>query len=508
MKLSKTVKLYVISAACAVIVTVGLVAPQRAHAYWGIFDTDFDAWNLGESITEYAGEVARWAEEDLMKSLRDQVVKAVVNEINKQTVSWIQGNGSPRFVTDWQGFLKDAGMEAVNQTISQSQLADLCTPFAFQLRVALIPETQTISKRAKCSISDIVANVDDFYKNFQNGGWLAYGASIKPENNLYMQLVMFDDETKIRSNFNQEKKKQEAGAGSGFLSVTKCLETDTDSLYDECIADASKGGPPSQADISYCEDFALQASSCTKEQVQTPGDAVAGTVRNLIGSDNIYVSGVQSIISAAINAGINRMMSEGLSLMTGNENPQRGFNPSTQFRDQIDTVSGGGKRTLIDQVKPYYDQWTELVNQKNLAATYNDQIKTNLSTIQTMQSAGAQCPPLVNVSEIAAITTRGAQLSAELVPLRVKLSDAQTAIDKVNTADMLKIRDSANANNAVRDFLAKYNAEPLVSNPTSSYPQQLQAARDQTTALKNELDLVLTRLQTCRSAQTAASPAQ
>ena len=216
--MSNTLKKIVALFVCVSVLFVGLATPQKTYAI-PVVDAGLIAlkkMEIYKDVANWVTQLGQWVKEELMKTLRDQIVKAMVDEINKQTVAWIQGNGSPRFVDDWQGFLKDAAMEGVNQTISQSQMADLCVPFAFQLQLALIPETKPISQKAKCTISDIVANVEDFYENFENGGWLAYGESLKPENNLYMQLAMFDDDMKIRSTATEEKKKQEAGAGSGF----------------------------------------------------------------------------------------------------------------------------------------------------------------------------------------------------------------------------------------------------------------------------------------------------
>ncbi|HBT75003.1 TPA: hypothetical protein DEB29_03320 [Candidatus Wolfebacteria bacterium] len=500
-----TVKKIIVSMMCVAVLMVGLATPQKSYAI-PVIDGPLNALTaIGSAANSmnWVTQVAQWAKTELWNTLRDQVVKAIVNEINKQTVAWIQGNGKPKFVSDWGGLLKDAAMEGVNQTISQTQLANLCTPFALQLKIAMIPEEQPVSQQASCTISDIVANVEDFYENFENGGWLAYGASIKPENNLYMQLVMFDDDMKTRSTVSAEKKKQEAGAGSGFLSVSKCIEDNSQEMYDYCVANNyfDTGDP------NYCYDYATEAATCTKEQVQTPGDAVAGAVKNMIGSDNIYVSGVQSIISAAINAGINRMMSEGLALMTGNENPQNGFNPSTQLAPEIDALTDDDKKDLTDQVKPFKDQWSALVAQKRLSVTYSEQITANLSAIKGIQEAGVLCPPQVTENEIAEVTARGGLLTTELADLQAKLDEAQGAISRVEGANMLNTREAILATNAVKDFMDKYARGALITDPTTAYPQQLQDAKDQSVAWKGELDLVLTRLQTCRTVQGAGTPA-
>lgn len=501
------IKKAALSILCVVVLFTGMALPQKTYAI-PVIDGPLNALTATGAVTDAANwvtQLVKWAKDELWKTLRDQIVKAIVNEINKQTVAWIQGNGEPKFVSDWKGFLKNAAMEGVNQTISQSQLADLCTPFAFQLQIALIPETKPISQKAKCTISDIVENVEDFYESFENGGWLAYGASTNPENNLYMQLVMFDDDMKARSSLSEEKKKQEAGAGSGFLSVSKCLEDDSEELFNKCSLERIAIGAADAEVLAYCSAFADQNKTCLNEQVQTPGDAVAGAVKNMIGSDNIYVSGVQSIISAAINAGINRMMSEGLALMSGNENPQNGYDPSDQFGDDINAMDVGGKRELTNQVNGYRDQWAELFNLKRQSATYNSQIKTNLDAIKAIQVTGVQCPPLATEGEIAALGPVQTRLDGEVSVLQTKMNDADTVIGKINDANMGNIRQATLVTNAVRDFVARYSREGLITDPGSNYPAKLEAAREEKGSIEEEANLVQTRLQACRTAQGPAA---
>ncbi len=490
---------------CFVVLVGGLVVPQRTYAI-PVLDFLMEALtgsNGATTAANWATQLAKWAKDELAKSMRDVIVKAIVNEINKQTVAWIQGKGNPKFVSDWKGFIKDAGTEAVNQTISQSKLADLCTPFAPQLRVALIPETQPISQQAKCTITDVVKNVQGFYDNFKNGGWLAYGEAIKPENNLYMQLVMFGDETKIKTDLNQETRKQEAGAGSGFLSVSKCVADDAQDLYDQCVANSTAEGQ--DAGSTDCYAFAAATKTCTKTQVQTPGDAVAGTVRNLIGSDNIYVSGVQSIIAAAINAGINRLMTDGLNLMTGDEHPENGFNPATQYQSELDAFASSTKSQLKGSITPTYDQWKTLIDIKNQSATYNAQLATNLNTIKTIQDGGTNCPPAVTQSEMDAVNQMAAKLVGDIGILQPKVTDAEKILSDIDVMDTNNIRQSSIVNDEITAFAAKYIADSPTGATGSSFIQQKQDALDEQGGINGRLTDALTRLQTCKDAQSAAA---
>lgn len=498
-----SIKKIIILTLCFAVLSGGFAVPQKTYATGTpTFDALLNGLTSSEMATNaanWASQLAQWAKDELAKSMRDQIVKAIVNEINKQTVEWIQGKGKPRFVTDWKGFVQKAGTEAVNQTISQSKLADLCTPFAPQLRVALIPETKPISQTARCTISDIVKNVQGFYDNFQNGGWLAYGEAIKPQNNLYMQLVSFNDETTVKAGISQEASKQDAAAGSGFLSVSACEESNDQELYNQCVMNSGPGMTPEQD--SACRTYAAGAATCTKSTIQTPGDAVAGTVKNLIGSDNIYVSGVQSIISAAINAGVNRLMKEGLSLMTGAEHPEKGYNPGADFKRELDAFSAGTKNDLRGAITPTYERWKAILDIKQLSATYNTQLGTNLELISAMQSRDIKCPPTVTAAEQNFVIATAERITASIEALQPKVAEAEAILRQIDDMDTNNIRQSTLVNEAIKAFSAKYIADNP-QNTEGTLAQQKQDAVNEQANINAKLDAAVVRLDTCKSAES------
>ena len=141
-----------------------------------------DPWHTITTALGWVGDKVWQIKDDLLKSLRDAIVKRIVDMMTDQVVTWIQGGGEPRFVTDWQGFLNDSFQAGVGDVINEGNLKFLCQPFSFQLKIALL-SVPTFSKRVSCTLDDIVANIQDFYDDFRNGSWVAYEASWRPENN-------------------------------------------------------------------------------------------------------------------------------------------------------------------------------------------------------------------------------------------------------------------------------------------------------------------------------------
>jgi len=369
--------------------------PERAHAQYAVFD----AAAVGQLILKKADDAQKWIRENWERVMRDVIAKRIIDYTVDETVKWVQGGGDPKFISDWNGFMKEAGEMAFDSVIKDAELSDICEPFALQLRVALIPETRFNRERVDCSISDIVANVQDFYDNFQNGGWLAYGESIKPQNNLYMQLVMFDDEINLRTAFNEDQRRQQAAAGQGFLSVSTCVENDAQELYESCID--GNGGTPDE-----CAAYAEQAKQCTKEEVQTPGTIVGKALGESMTSDQVWAANIQSWTSALVNAAINRLTREGVAAMTGSSSgASASYDPSySEYGSLRDAELNEDKRNFIEQVETITVPYRQLLTEKQTAKTYTEQI-LDLFAQMNLIDVNRVCVPQTTPAEVAAQQT-------------------------------------------------------------------------------------------------------
>lgn len=476
----------------AVLVSMVFV-PARAHAVWGVEDIVFDPQALVEMVVEYAGEAMQWAEENWEEVMRDVIAKRIIDYTVDETVKWVQGGGDPKFVSDWNGFMQEAGAMAFDSVIKEAGLTDICQPFKFQLNIALIPEERIKKERVECSISDIVANVQNFYDNFQNGGWLAYGASIKPENNLYMQLVMFDDEIKLKSSFNADVKRQQSAAGQGFLSVSKCIEDDSQALYDQCVAE---GGDPNVE----CYDYANQNKTCTKEKVQTPGSMVGKALGESITSDTQWAANIQTWTSALVNAAIKRVMKEGVAAMTGSKaDAAPNYDPArSEYGDILSEQLSQEAKRLVEQIKvmaqPYEQLFAELQKRKG----YEEQTLDSLQQIDILDT-NKICIPRVTADEIAAQKAVIANVQKEYDAVKPIVDSAATAIKQVTQADNT-VRGRALAQSAAGKFIGSYSSLDAQQNTsarvqsaiaeTSIALDKRNETQNRFTQCKNKIDLL------------------
>jgi len=429
-----------------------LIFPKKTEAGIPVFDSA----NLGGKLTDISEKIARWVKEDLVKSLRDVIAKRIIDYIVDQTIVWIQGGGQPKFVTDWDGFLKDAANIAFDQVIKDVGLAQLCSPFKLQVQISLLP-VQQFQQRIDCTLDDVVKNIEDFYNDFENGGWIAYNETWQPQGNYYGEMLMIHDEMITRGALAKEAAEKEALAGKGFLSVKKCLEQD-------------------------------EEGTCIKEEIVTPGDTVGVAVASAITSDTQWAANIQSWTAALINAVINRVIKEGVGVMKGSEESSGSSYYPSEYQSVADLEIESEKQQQINEVKKFVNEWQYLYNAKSKSLSYSEQLKVILVKIKKLN-----CQPAVSDSEIQAVQADIDRLKTETTELKNKIDGGNNLITKITNANTIRERTIAQ-----QDFLAfvdKYNTLEI---QTQIITGDARKAADQELATKtSDLSIAQGRLATC-----------
>ena len=236
-------------------------------------------------------QLFEWAFKIAAEALKRQLLNMIVDQI----VTWIQGGGTPKFITDWPGFFRDAVDQAGGRFLQQLGLGLFCSPYNLTLRAAFIPIPQ-FSDRSACTLSQIGVNLDNFSKNFNNGGWIAWQEMVlRPQNNIYGAYLMAWDQYEIEKSAAQKAAESEAQAGRGFIGVRKCLES---------INESTIGGD--------------NVTRCTKSIIVTPGAVVGDLAAKAVGSDIDYIVNADDFaayVAAITNAVLNRMFAEGVGLL-------------------------------------------------------------------------------------------------------------------------------------------------------------------------------------------------
>ncbi|RJQ28720.1 hypothetical protein C4571_03040 [Candidatus Parcubacteria bacterium] len=223
------------------------------------------------------------------KKLLTEIIKdRLVHLLVQQTINWVQGGGKPQFITDWKGFLTDAANEAAGDVI-QEIAPGLCRSFGTLVELTLQPVPSLYNRPVFCTLDRVVDNVQDFYNDFRYGGWIAYGAALRPENNFFGSIIVNSDRILEETARREEAAKNEGLANKGFLSVKKCVSWDAN-------------------------------GKCTKEEATTPGGAVAASLDHALGASFHRIVNAEdfvALVSAVVNSAINRLIRAGVEGLAG-----------------------------------------------------------------------------------------------------------------------------------------------------------------------------------------------
>lgn len=261
------------------------------------------------------------------------IQKAVLDVVVDQIITYIQGGGKPQFVTDWQGFLEDAGQRAAGDFVKSLGLGFVCEPFNLQLQIALGGKPKKFSEEAACTLDKIVGNIQNFTDDFRNGGWVAYGASWRMENNFFGSLINAEKKLGDTVSSAELAKLNEAVAGKGFTSPKKCqkdvnnpqaAQQDQAAADLNAQADAMQSSNPSgaQALRNQASQLKTQSASLRGQDLQstckiiTPGSTLGDLTTKAVGSNIDFLLNADQLgdyVSAIVDALLNRVIDEGLA---------------------------------------------------------------------------------------------------------------------------------------------------------------------------------------------------
>ena len=399
--------------------------------------------------------------------VRDVVAKMILDWIVDETIGWIQGEGQPKYITNWDTFLSDAFNVGVGEIINESNLAGLCKPFSLQVRLSLLPVSR-FQNRISCTLDDIVANINDFYNDFRNGGWIAYEASWRPENNYYGTLYMTMDEAMTAG--ARQKEIAEKETAQGFKPVKKCVRTGRTDLNDP------------------------RTEKCLEYEIVTPAPIVGHLTARVAAVDIDWAMNVQSWTAALTNAVINRVIKEGIGLMKKSTAPQ------TSSGNNYDPYAGYdpallAKRQERDRIKNEYQNYLAyfeaILTNKKAALASEEQLAVILNGLKTRS-----CQPLVFDADIAAAQNEIARLTNEVADYQNIVNETKTNITEANNiSDNFRDREMTILMQARDAFLVKY--ESLIAEISSGLETTKQSSLEEAQAKQNELSSAQARLNLC-----------
>ncbi|MEK9173009.1 MAG: hypothetical protein AAB594_00350, partial [Patescibacteria group bacterium] len=296
----------------------------------------FQALETGNTSLTLLQKIFEWGKKILTEQLKDKLIGMMV----RQTTTWVQGGGKPKFVTNWQEALKDAGNRAAGAVIAK-EWPQLCGSFGPLVRIALIPGQRLSGVGgvgSRCTLTKVAANVERLYDRFEDGGWIAYTASLNSYGNLFGSLIETSDRALRESGKAAAAARNKAVAAQGFAprdtdqSLKTCSQTKVYNLEDLANAAGQSLNPNLskeeyiamagyEADalgVDYIEGTITSASDHDFETCQrnawkdsTPGSVVGHSLYTALDAPLQRIVNAQDLIglmSALVDSLINRLI--------------------------------------------------------------------------------------------------------------------------------------------------------------------------------------------------------
>ena len=442
----------------------GGIYPLRANAIFGVADIAINP----EGVVGWLWEVGKTITEVVVKATLETLKKRLLDQLTDETIKWIQGGGSPKFVTDFGGFLEDAGQAAIGDVAQEIAGGDLCTGIdPVRLRFQL--ETPVFSQRVSCTLDDIVGNIDRFAESFQSGGFIGYQELLKPQNNRWGLEIMASSEAARRKTEAQEALRQEVSSGRGFLSTKQCLEweargTDNNGKPVSQIYDANNVAGLAYPDSSTPPPASIQVTGvnnlqwvCSESRVTTPGTAIAEGLERSLYSDLDYLVNAQELsayLGAIFDAAINRLIVEGVKGVQSLK--PSGNTPKTDCNDS--RLSSAAQSACREYQKSVKDE-------SNLNERTRTEQETNKAALAASAGRGA-AELALNQNNLLATTTQrladcqsGRSLTCAQSPTLTTI-DATSAtlqgyLDEIDqyTAEITRLGDTLGDNSVIDDVL-------------------------------------------------------
>jgi hypothetical protein len=201
------------------------------------------------------------------------LAREILHIFTQEMVSWIrtgQFGGGSLFTTDLVGELFNAADNAAGHFLAQYRSEEwyqlLCSPFRPHIYLALGSGRVPYIERARCTVTDIVSNLENFYTDFSNGGWAAWFASIEPQNNPYGLYLLSLEEKERREREGAFDIRQNFLAGGGFIGLKKCA-------------------PGAELGELHAQNPTPGKKYCTRYITVTPGKVVEDQLVDALGSD-------------------------------------------------------------------------------------------------------------------------------------------------------------------------------------------------------------------------------
>lgn len=303
------------------------------------------------------------------------IAKMIWRSIAASIIDWINGgfNGKPAFMQNFDRFLLGIADNIAGEIIQGAGLGFLCSPFQLNIRIALA--TRYAQRAPQCTLTQVIANVQNFMQNFSQGGWGAWiQFTTAPQNNPFGGYLLGEATIALRTQDAKSQQSQQLSWGSGFLSLTQqtCRE----------VPVSVNGMAPQMT------------RQCTSN-IQTPGELIANKLGSTVDAPELSLlmaDELNEIIDALSQQLILKALNGLFSLSqptSYGDDYYRFSTPTTELSMQDTSSLGGGSGgtvpgadTLLSQIQSAANNERQLQDKLLEALSLMDNAINNTQTVR------------------------------------------------------------------------------------------------------------------------------
>lgn len=256
------------------------IAPEKAYAVAAIF---VPVWDQANTAIELEEEEREWwqilldeAANYLALRLAEEFMNMALARISGQDYNFGDGfRRKPNFVANLKRFLGRAADAAIGE-VFERYIPELCQDLGPLFETALL-QGRGPQAGGGCTLTQAVANVQNFKVDFLAGGWRGYTTLLEPGNNFWGSVMKFNDAT-----FRQlvaAREEAQSKVDGGFTGTEKCLVegevVGTRALYET---------DPRTISIGSCDAQGLcNVTICAEYETTTPPSLVASLTSRVLG---------------------------------------------------------------------------------------------------------------------------------------------------------------------------------------------------------------------------------
>lgn len=253
-----------------------------------------------------------WTKDWILDNLPKVIVGMIKQYIFDQMIKWAQGGNTDAnesfAITDWGDFLLGAAAMGSAKYIAEfKQVFDPNDAFENSLKSSLeflgfgtaTPYLPTYSVYARPTLkNDLGVNYEAFVNSgysLRTGGWAGWFSLMKPQNNIFGQIMMAEQ---ARKKFEEDAKLaaiQEGQAGQGYRNESECIkDSGTEDCKKSCYDNAA-GQTSEELDecLASCADAAN--GICLQYETKNLGSLIHSSMESVVKSDLDWIISADEI---------------------------------------------------------------------------------------------------------------------------------------------------------------------------------------------------------------------